>query len=146
MILHVIHSSEATRCCWVLSVGSVVGIIEAPGEDIVVVTVTVAERISSASSSSSGIADNATRRLDVYFFKSEPSCWNCCKTQMLTQKKTIQAPREVYLGFLPRSTPQLLFKVVAGVFRFLFTAVSLPVTAVSAPQTERHETCNAVLL
>ena len=37
IILHVIHSSGVARCCRVLSVGDVVGVVEAVGEDIVVV-------------------------------------------------------------------------------------------------------------
>ena len=36
MILHVMHSSGATRCCTLLSVGGVVEVIEAMGDDIVV--------------------------------------------------------------------------------------------------------------
>jgi len=37
IILHVIHSSGATRCCRVSSVGGVVDVVEAVGEDIVVI-------------------------------------------------------------------------------------------------------------
>jgi hypothetical protein len=37
MILHVMHSSGATRCWRVLSAGDVVGIVGAVGEDIVAV-------------------------------------------------------------------------------------------------------------
>ena len=37
IILHVMHSSGAVRCCRVSSVGDVVGVVEAVGDDIVFV-------------------------------------------------------------------------------------------------------------
>ena len=54
MILHVMHSSGATRCCGVLSAGDVVGVVGAVGEDIVAVVlngwelIKLTERVSSA--------------------------------------------------------------------------------------------------